>query len=107
MEEDPCQRRIVFTDAANEGLAKCVGDEARRSKSKFYADTESFKAAVAEVRRIGRLHILCYCGDGCIACKDIVAVVIVSAAADDDHGISPSACCLRTLLCGKLMRHFF
>lgn len=55
--EDPCLRKIVFTEAACEGLSRCVGEEARKSKSKFYGDTESFKAAVSEVRkrRIGGL----------------------------------------------------
>lgn len=57
VKEDPCLRKIVFTEAACEGLSKCVGEEARKSKSKFYGDTESFKAAVSEVvkRRIGVL----------------------------------------------------
>lgn len=50
MEEDACLRRVVFTEAASEGLARCVGEEARKSKSAFYADTETFKAAVAEVK---------------------------------------------------------
>ncbi|CAN0274920.1 unnamed protein product [Laminaria digitata] len=49
VEEDACLRRVVFTEAASEGLARCVGEEARKSKSAFYADTETFKAAVAEV----------------------------------------------------------
>lgn len=53
VEEDPCLRRVVFTEAACEGLSRCVGEEARKSKSKFYDDTESFKAAVSEV---------CICG---------------------------------------------
>lgn len=50
VEEDPCLRKVVFTEAACEGLSRCVGEEARKSKSKFYNDTESFKAAVSEVR---------------------------------------------------------
>lgn len=49
VEEDPCLRKVVFTEAACEGLSRCVGEEARKSKSKFYNDTESFKAAVSEV----------------------------------------------------------
>lgn len=49
VEEDPCYRRVVFADAANEGLQRCVGEEARRSKSKFYGDVESFKAALTQV----------------------------------------------------------
>lgn len=53
MEEDACLRRVVFTEAASEGLARCVGEEARKSKSAFYADTETFKAAVAEVKPFG------------------------------------------------------
>lgn len=49
VEEDPCYRRVVFADAASEGLRRCVGEEARRSKSKFYGDVESFKAALTQV----------------------------------------------------------
>ncbi|CAN0229224.1 unnamed protein product [Ectocarpus sp. 12 AP-2014] len=49
VEDDPCLRRVVFTEEACEGLSKCVGEEARKSKSKFYGDIESFKAAVSEV----------------------------------------------------------
>lgn len=51
VEEDPCLRKVVFTEAACEGLSRCVGEEARKSKSKFYNDTDSFKAAVSEVCR--------------------------------------------------------
>lgn len=51
MEEDLCQRKVVFTEAACKGLDGCVGENARKSKSKFYADTDSFKAAVTEVGR--------------------------------------------------------
>lgn len=50
VEDDPCLRRVVFTEEACEGLSKCVGEEARKSKSKFYEDVESFKAAASEVR---------------------------------------------------------
>ena len=54
MKDDPCVRRVVFTDAACEGLGRRVGEMARKSKSKFYDDTESFKAAVSEVRLVWR-----------------------------------------------------
>lgn len=50
MEEDLCQRKVVFTDVACKGIDGCVGENARKSKSKFYEDTDSFKAAVTEVR---------------------------------------------------------
>lgn len=52
VEEDPCYREVVFADAATDGLRRCVGEEARRSKSKFYEDVDSFKAALTEVRQV-------------------------------------------------------
>lgn len=49
MEEDLCLRKVVFTKDACEGLDGCVGENARKSKSKFYGDIDSFKEAVTEV----------------------------------------------------------
>lgn len=49
MEEDLCLRKVIFTEAACEGLDGCVGENARKSKSKFYSDVDSFKEAVTEV----------------------------------------------------------
>lgn len=58
VEEDLCQRTVVFTEAASQGLDGCVGENAPKNKSKFYADTDSFKAAVTEVssEEMGRAH---------------------------------------------------
>lgn len=50
VEDDPCLRKVVFTEDACKGLERCIGENARKKKSKFYDDIESFKAAVTEVR---------------------------------------------------------
>lgn len=89
MEEDPCLRKVVFTQDASEGLARCVGKEARKSKSKFYSDTESFKAAVTEVRMYGMKSATRWHVEGGDGTRASIATLHRRGIADFASGIQP------------------